>query len=113
MALDPISDAVDAIGRGEAVVVVHDADREDEGDLILAAEKVMPEHVAFMVRYTSGVICLPVVGERLDDLRLPLMVAENTESQRTAFTVSVDVKHGTTTGISAADRAATISALIS
>jgi 3,4-dihydroxy 2-butanone 4-phosphate synthase/GTP cyclohydrolase II len=113
MGLDPINDAVDAIGRGEFVVVVDDADRENEGDLIIAAEKVTPEHVAFMVRYTSGVICLPTVGERLDDLRLPLMVAENTESQRTAFTVSVDVKHGTTTGISAADRAATIHALIS
>jgi len=111
--VDRIEDAVDAIGRGEFVVVVDDADRENEGDLIVAAEKVTAEQIAFMVRHTSGVICLPVVGERLDDLRLPLMVADNTESQRTAFTVSVDVKQGTSTGISAADRAATINALIS
>jgi 3,4-dihydroxy 2-butanone 4-phosphate synthase/GTP cyclohydrolase II len=112
MAFDSIDDAVDAIGRGEFVVVVDDADRENEGDLIIAAEKVTADDIAFMVRYTSGVICQPLVGERLDDLRLPLMVADNTESQRTAFTVSVDVKHGTTTGISAADRAETIRALI-
>ena len=101
-----------AIARGEFVVVVDDADRENEGDLIIAAEKITPEHIAFMVRHTSGVICMPLVGARLDDLRIPLMVADNTESQRTAFTVSVDVKHGTSTGISAADRCATIQAMI-
>jgi 3,4-dihydroxy 2-butanone 4-phosphate synthase/GTP cyclohydrolase II len=108
----PVYDAIDAIGRGEFVVVVDDADRENEGDLIIAAEKITPEAIAFMVRHTSGVICMPVIGSRLDDLRIPLMVADNTESQRTAFTVSVDVKTGTTTGISAADRAATIRAMI-
>jgi 3,4-dihydroxy 2-butanone 4-phosphate synthase/GTP cyclohydrolase II len=112
MAFAGIEEAVEAVGRGEFVVVVDDFDRENEGDLIMAAEKVTPEAIAFMVRHTSGVICAPVVGERLDELRLPLMVADNTESQRTAFTVSIDSKHGTTTGISAADRALTIRALI-
>jgi 3,4-dihydroxy 2-butanone 4-phosphate synthase/GTP cyclohydrolase II len=107
-----VEDAIAAIGRGDLVVVVDDADRENEGDLIMAAERVTPETIGFIVRYTSGVICVPMVGERLDDLQLPLMVAENTESQRTAFTVSVDVRHGTTTGISAEDRSMTIRALI-
>jgi 3,4-dihydroxy 2-butanone 4-phosphate synthase/GTP cyclohydrolase II len=108
----PIPEAVAAFGRGEFVVVVDDADRENEGDLIVAAEKVTPDQVAFMVRYTSGLICLPVIGERLDELRLPLMVSENTDSRRTAFTISVDYVHGTTTGISAADRAATCRAVV-
>ena len=112
MPFAPIDEAIEAIARGEFVVVVDDADRENEGDLIIAAEKITPQGIAFMVRHTSGVICLPVVGPRLDELRIPLMVADNTESQRTAFTVSVDVKKGTTTGISAADRAATIRAVI-
>jgi 3,4-dihydroxy 2-butanone 4-phosphate synthase/GTP cyclohydrolase II len=107
-----IENAIAAIQRGELVVVVDDADRENEGDLITAAEKVTPETMAFMIRHTSGVICMPMLGERLDDLRLPLMVAHNTEVQRTAFTISVDAAHGTTTGISAADRATTVHALI-
>jgi 3,4-dihydroxy 2-butanone 4-phosphate synthase / GTP cyclohydrolase II len=107
-----IENAIAAIQRGELVVVVDDADRENEGDLIMAAEKVTPETMAFMIRHTSGVICMPMLGERLDDLRLPLMVAHNTEVQRTAFTISVDAVHGTTTGISAADRATTVRALI-
>jgi 3,4-dihydroxy 2-butanone 4-phosphate synthase/GTP cyclohydrolase II len=106
--------AIDAIGRGEFVVVVDDEDRENEGDLIMAAEKMTPDKMAFMIRYTSGVICLPMEGERLDELQLPLMVSgsENSEGQRTAFTVSVDAKEGTTTGISAADRATTVHAVI-
>ena len=107
-----IENAIAAIQRGELVVVVDDADRENEGDLIMAAEKVTPETMAFMIRHTSGVICMPMLGERLDDLRLPLMVAHNTEVQRTAFTISVDAVHGTTTGISAGDRATTVRALI-
>jgi 3,4-dihydroxy 2-butanone 4-phosphate synthase/GTP cyclohydrolase II len=107
-----IENAIAAIQRGELVVVVDDADRENEGDLIMAAEKVTPEAMAFMIRHTSGVICMPMLGERLDDLRLPLMVAHNTEVQRTAFTISVDAVHDTTTGISAADRATTVRALI-
>ncbi len=114
MPFTKIEQAIDAIRRGEFVVVVDDEDRENEGDLIIAAEKMTPEKMAFMIRHTSGVICLPMEGDRLDQLRLPLMVAgtENTEGQRTAFTVSVDAKHGTTTGISAADRSATVLALM-
>jgi 3,4-dihydroxy 2-butanone 4-phosphate synthase/GTP cyclohydrolase II len=108
----PVEEAVEDIRRGRMVIVVDDADRENEGDLILAAEKVTPESLAFMVRHTSGVICMPVVGDRLDELSIPLMVADSTDSQRTAFTVSVDVIHGTTTGISAADRSATVRAVI-
>ena len=107
-----IENAIAAIKRGELVIVVDDADRENEGDLIMAAEKVTPETMGFMIRHTSGVICMPLEGSRLDDLELPLMVANNTEGQRTAFTVSVDARHGTTTGISAADRAATVQVLI-
>jgi 3,4-dihydroxy 2-butanone 4-phosphate synthase/GTP cyclohydrolase II len=112
MTFSAIEEAVAAITRGDFVVVVDDADRENEGDLIIAAERVSPERIAFMVRHTSGLICVPMEGTRLDELRLPLMVVENTDSHRTAFTVSVDYMHGTTTGISAADRAATITALI-
>ncbi|MGI9118907.1 MAG: bifunctional 3,4-dihydroxy-2-butanone-4-phosphate synthase/GTP cyclohydrolase II [Acidimicrobiales bacterium] len=110
--LAPIDDAVAAIARGEIVVVVDDEDRENEGDLVMAAEFATPERIAFFVRHTSGVICMPMEGDRLDRLELPLMVTDNTESQRTAFTVSVDFRPNTTTGISAADRAATIRALI-
>ncbi|MHB1853650.1 MAG: bifunctional 3,4-dihydroxy-2-butanone-4-phosphate synthase/GTP cyclohydrolase II [Acidimicrobiales bacterium] len=112
MPFAPIEDAIDAIGRGEIVVVVDDEDRENEGDLIMAAEFATPEKIAFFLAHTSGLICVPMTGERLDDLDLPLMVSTNTESQRTAFTVTVDYRHGTTTGISAVDRAATIQALI-
>lgn len=107
-----IERAVAAFQRGEFLVVVDDADRENEGDLIIAAEHASPARVGFMVRHTSGLICLPVLGERLDELQIPLMVANNTDARRTAFTVSVDYAPGTTTGISAADRAATIAAII-
>ena len=112
MPFAPIEDAIAAIARGEIVVVVDDEDRENEGDLVMAAEAVTPEKIAFFLAHTSGVICVSLTRERLDQLDLPLMVSANTESQRTAFTVSVDARHGTTTGISAADRSATISALI-
>jgi len=103
--------AVAAMAKGEFVLVVDDEDRENEGDLIIAAEKVTADQIAFMVNHTSGLICVPVVGERLDELGLPLMVMENTDSHQTAFTVSIDYAVGTTTGISAADRAATIRAI--
>ena len=106
-----VQEAIDAIGRGGMVVVVDDEDRENEGDLVMAAETATPENIAFFLGHTSGVICVPLLPERADQLELPLMVVANTEAQRTAFTVSVDFR-GTTTGISAADRAATISALI-
>ncbi|MCB1261064.1 MAG: 3,4-dihydroxy-2-butanone-4-phosphate synthase, partial [Acidimicrobiales bacterium] len=107
-----IPEAVAAIGRGEIVVVVDDEDRENEGDLIMAAEAATPEKIAFFVNHTSGVICVPLTGERLDELDIPLMVRENTESHRTAFTYSVDYMHGTSTGISAGDRSTTIRSLI-
>ena len=107
----PIEDIVAAIARGEMVVMVDDEDRENEGDLIMAAEFATPEKIAFIVRHTSGVVVAPLSGDRCDDLRLPLMVEHNTESHRTAFTVSVDLIEGTTTGISASDRSATLRAL--
>ncbi|MBW3669432.1 MAG: bifunctional 3,4-dihydroxy-2-butanone-4-phosphate synthase/GTP cyclohydrolase II [Actinobacteria bacterium] len=107
-----IEKAIAAVGRGEIVVVVDDEDRENEGDLIMAAEAATPEKIAFFLQHTSGLICTPITGERLDELDLPLMVTHNTESHRTAFTVSIDYRHGTTTGISAYDRSATILALI-
>jgi 3,4-dihydroxy 2-butanone 4-phosphate synthase/GTP cyclohydrolase II len=112
LALDRIEDAIAAIRRGEMVVVVDDENRENEGDLVMASEFVTPEKVAFFLAHTSGLICAPLTPERLDELELPLMVANNTESQRTAFTVTVDYRHGTSTGISASDRAATIKALV-
>jgi 3,4-dihydroxy 2-butanone 4-phosphate synthase/GTP cyclohydrolase II len=108
---DPVEDAIAAIGRGEIVVVVDDEDRENEGDLIMAAEFATEEKLAFFVRHTSGVICAPVSDARADDLDLPLMVATNNEAMRTAFTVSVDFGRGISTGISAHDRALTLRAL--
>ena len=114
MTFDTVERAIAAVAAGDFVVVVDDEDRENEGDLIIAAEKMTPEKMAFMIRWTSGVICLPMEGDRLDALRLPLMVsgAENTEGQRTAFTVSVDARAGVSTGISAADRSLTIHAML-
>ena len=111
MALARIEAALDAIRRGQPVVVVDDESRENEGDLILAAEKATTESLAFMIRHTSGVVCVALTGERLAELHVPLMVADNRDSMGTAFTVTVDYRHGTSTGISAADRAATIRAL--
>ena len=112
MGLASIEDAIAAVRRGEIVVVLDDEDRENEGDLIMAAEHVTPEKIAFFLRYTSGYICATLTGERCDELDLPLMVVANTESMRTAFTVTVDYRHGTTTGISAFDRSATILSLV-
>jgi 3,4-dihydroxy 2-butanone 4-phosphate synthase / GTP cyclohydrolase II len=114
MTFTDIERAIEAVAAGEIVVVVDDEDRENEGDLIMAAEMMTPEKMAFMIRHTSGVICMPLQGDRLDELHLPLMVpnTENSEVQRTAFTVSVDAVHRTTTGISAEDRATTVLALI-
>ena len=111
--LAAVEDAITAIGRGEIVVVVDDEDRENEGDLIMAAEHATPEAIAFFVRYTSGVICAPMTGERLDDLALPLMVTINTEPMRTAYTITVDAAEGATTGISAEDRSRTVNLLAS
>ena len=110
--LAPIEDAVAAISRGEIVVVIDDEDRENEGDLIMAAEYVTPEKIAFFLHHTSGFICAPITSERAHELDLNPMVEHNTEAQRTAFLVSVDSRRGTTTGISAFDRAATVQALV-
>ena len=112
MSFAPIEEIIAATKRGEMVIMVDDADRENEGDLIVAAEDATPDAIGFMLRYTSGIICMPVVGERLDELELPMMVAKNTDVRRTAFTVSIDAARGTTTGISAADRSRTIHAVI-
>jgi 3,4-dihydroxy 2-butanone 4-phosphate synthase/GTP cyclohydrolase II len=108
---DRIESVVADIRRGKMVVVVDDAGRENEGDLILAAEKATPKNISFMVRYTSGVICVPMIGDDLDRLELPLMTQQNLERMRTAYTISVDAARGVTTGISAADRAQTIQRL--
>jgi 3,4-dihydroxy 2-butanone 4-phosphate synthase/GTP cyclohydrolase II len=112
MGFSEVKEAIDAIACLGMVVVVDDEDRENEGDLVMAAEAATPENIAFFLAHTSGVICVPLLPERADALELPLMVTANTEAQRTAFTVSVDFGHGTTTGISATDRSSTISALI-
>ncbi|MEH6718512.1 MAG: 3,4-dihydroxy-2-butanone-4-phosphate synthase [Aurantimonas endophytica] len=109
--LDRIEDAIEAIANGELVVVVDDTDRENEGDLIMAASKATPEKMAFMIRHTSGIICVPMTADRADRLNLPPMVANNLDPMRTAFTVSVDYKEGMTTGISAEERANTARAL--
>jgi 3,4-dihydroxy 2-butanone 4-phosphate synthase/GTP cyclohydrolase II len=110
--LASIDEAIEDIRGGRMVIVVDDEARENEGDLILAASKVTPEAIAFMVRHCSGIICVPLEAERLESLSLPLMAPQNSETMGTAFTVSVDARHGTTTGISAHDRAATVAALI-
>src|SRR6185312_12063449 len=106
--LDPIERAVKDIAAGHAVIVVDDEDRENEGDLIFAAEFATPELVAFMVRYTSGYICVPVTEEEADRLDLPPMFRTNQDRRGTAYTVTVDAREGGTTGISASDRARTI-----
>ena len=109
--LDPIASVVDAVGRGEFVVVLDDADRENECDLICAASAMTDDAMRFLLRHTSGVVCVSADGARIDALELPPMVSDNTEAHQTAFTVSVDYRHGTTTGISPTDRAATVRAL--
>jgi len=107
-----IEAAVADIAAGKPVLVVDDADRENEGDLVFAAEAATPELLTFMIRHTSGVVCVPMEGEALDRLDLPLMYHHNTERMRTAYTVSVDARQGVATGISAADRAHTIRTLV-
>ncbi|MGI8711331.1 MAG: bifunctional 3,4-dihydroxy-2-butanone-4-phosphate synthase/GTP cyclohydrolase II [Acidimicrobiales bacterium] len=110
--LSEVGEALEAFARGEVLVVVDDEDRENEGDLIMAAEHVTPEKVAFFLHHTSGFICAPITSERAAELDLRPMVEQNTESMRTAFLVSVDARYGTSTGISAFDRAATVLALV-
>ncbi len=113
MTIARIEDAIEAISRGEMVIVVDDEDRENEGDIIAASDSITPQQIAFMMNHARGLICVAIPGERLDALDIPLMVPRNTESMKTAFTVSVDYIPGTTTGISAADRANTVRALVS
>lgn len=107
-----IEDAIEALRAGEMLVVVDDEDRENEGDLTLAASAVTPEAINFMAKYGRGLICLPLTGQRLDELEIPLMVSQNTARFETAFCVSIESQVGTSTGISAADRAATVRAAI-
>ena len=106
-----IEEALEDVRAGRVVIVVDDADRENEGDFILAAERATPEAVNFMVTHGRGIVCMPVTRQRLEELRIPLMVAKNNESHGTAFAVSIDIRGRTTTGTSAFDRAATISAI--
>ena len=107
-----IEDALEAIGAGRMIIVVDDEDRENEGDLTIAAEKITPEAINFMARHGRGLICMPMTAERLDLLELSLMVNQNTTTFNTAFCVSIEAKHVVSTGISASDRAATVRAAI-
>jgi len=112
MGLSTIPEAIEDLKAGKFVIIVDDEDRENEGDLALAAEKVTPEAINFMTLHARGLICLPIIGKRLDELMVPLMVPDNSTKFCTAFTVSVEAKHGVSTGISAADRAHTIKTVI-
>ena len=112
MALATISEAIEDIRAGKFVIIVDDEDRENEGDLVMAAEKVTPEAINFMAKHARGLICLPIIGQRLDELGIPIMVGDNTSKHGTAFTVSIEAKQKVTTGISAHDRAATIKAVL-
>ncbi len=107
-----LKDAINNIKEGKFVIVVDEKHRENEGDLVLAAEKATPEKINFMIKYARGLVCVPMLGKRLKELKLPPMTKVNTELHHCKFTVSVDFKKGTTTGISAFDRANTIRALI-
>ncbi|MEY4347715.1 MAG: hypothetical protein RIS43_134, partial [Actinomycetota bacterium] len=109
--LDSVESAIAAIARGEAVVVVDDEDRENEGDLIFAGSLANAELMGFMIRHTSGVVCVPMPGEWLDRMNIPPMTSVNEDAKGTAYTVSVDAKTGVSTGISAADRARTVQVL--
>lgn len=112
MGFNSMEEVIEEMRQGRIIIVVDDEDRENEGDLTLAAEKVTAETINFMAKYGRGLICLALTGERLDELQIPLMVGENTSKFGTAFTVSIEARHGVTTGISAADRARTILAAI-
>ncbi len=112
MPIVSVEDAIEIIRRGDFIIIVDDEDRENEGDLALAASAVTPDKINFMAMHARGLICAPMLGERLDALGIPLMVGQNTAPFATAFTDTVDAKRGVTTGISASDRAATIKALV-
>ena len=106
--MDSVQKSIQAMKNGEMVILVDDEDRENEGDLVCAADKVTPELINFMAKYGRGLICLPMTDERLRELDIPMMVGDNTSPFETAFTVSIEARQGVTTGISAADRARTI-----
>ncbi|MBP1733566.1 MAG: ribA, partial [Deltaproteobacteria bacterium] len=108
MAISGVDEALEDIKQGKMVIIVDDEDRENEGDVMMAAEKATPEAINFMARYACGLICLSLTQERARQLKLPLMVRDNTSPYRTAFTVSIEARHGVTTGISAYDRCTTI-----
>ena len=112
MPLATVEEAISDIRAGKMVIICDDEDRENEGDLVMAAECVTAQHVNFMATHARGLICMPMLGQRLEELRIPLMTQDNTARLGTAFTVSVDVLNGATTGISAFDRAATVNALV-
>src|SRR2546427_1212852 len=111
-AFSAIEEGIEEIRQGRILLVVDDEDRENEGDLVMAADRVTPEAVNFMAKHGRGLICVPLLGERLDELKISMMVADNTAPMGTAFTVTVDAKRGVTTGTSAYDRALTIRALV-
>src|SRR5574340_279602 len=108
MKFNTIEEAIEDIKKGKMVILVDDEDRENEGDLTMAAEKVTPEAINFMAKHGRGLICLSLTPERVEHLQLPMMTTDNTSSFGTAFTISIEAKKGVTTGISAADRAITI-----
>jgi len=112
MGMDSIESALAALAAGEMVIVLDDKGRENEGDLIVAADHATPEALAFIVRHTTGIVCVAMEGERADALGLDPMVPANSDRHGTAFTISVDAREGTSTGVSAADRARTIAALV-
>ena len=107
-----VDQAIKDFHDGKMVIVVADAGRENEGDLVMAAEKITPEAMSFIVKHTSGIVCVPVTADRLEELHLPMMVQDNTARLGTAFTISVDALNGTTTGVSSQDRTTTVKALI-
>ena len=112
MGIAGVAVAIEDVRAGKFVIIVDDEDRENEGDLAIAADKVTAETINFMAKHARGLICLPITGKRLDELKIPLMVQDNTSRHCTAFTVSIEAKHRVTTGISAADRAETIKAVL-
>ncbi len=112
MVIDRVKEAIEEIRQGHFVIIVDNEDRENEGDLCIAADKISAEAINFMAKFGRGLICMPVSGKRLDELSIPMMVRDNTSPHETGFTVSVEAKHGVTTGISAGDRATTIQTIL-
>nr|MDA8219448.1 3,4-dihydroxy-2-butanone-4-phosphate synthase [Dehalococcoidales bacterium] len=112
MSLMSVEEGIERFRKGELVIIVDDEDRENEGDLAIAAEHVTPDAINFMAKHGRGLICLAITGRRLDELKIPMMVEHNTAAFGTAFTVSIEARRGVTTGISAHDRAATVKAVL-